>query len=107
MSWLKKSRKEKVKTLIFVPVNCDLVYDGDCCTPENPCGPNQGDCDYDQECKNGLFCGSNNCPLFSIFADSSDCCHGEAIFTVQGLFGITQLVQFQLQECLMGRVLRR
>ena len=36
------------------------------------CGVGEGDCDDDYECKQGLFCGSNNCG--SNNHDSDDCC---------------------------------
>ena len=39
-----------------------------------PCGIDEGPspCFSDQDCKNGLFCGFNNCP--STFDDNADCC---------------------------------
>ena len=36
------------------------------------CGVGEGDCDENYECKQGLFCGSNNCG--SNNHDSDDCC---------------------------------
>ena len=32
-----------------------------CCSNENPCGKDQGDCDYDSECADDLICGEQNC----------------------------------------------
>ena len=43
---------------------------GDCCTN---CDINYGDCDSDNDCKNGLKCGSDNCP--SEYPSSYDCCY--------------------------------
>lgn len=33
----------------------------DCCNAEYPCLENEGDCDSDDDCDSGLFCGENNC----------------------------------------------
>ena len=46
----------------------------DFCTPENPCGEDQGDCDTHDECQDGLVCGSNNCPVSLGFDSEVDCC---------------------------------
>merc|ERR1719430_430066 len=49
----------------------------DCCTPQDPCGNNDGDCDTDDDCAGLLVCGNNNCPqdLFvSLFDVDDDCC---------------------------------
>jgi len=54
-----------------------------CCTPENPCGVNQGDCDTDADCglnANGdqLWCVPDSCSgdgFSSVFpAGQTDCC---------------------------------
>merc|ERR1712014_386415 len=55
-----------------------------CCTPEQPCGLGEGDCDgpldggtHDghQGCKGDLVCGSNNCRKFgAYFHEKDDCC---------------------------------
>ena len=44
-----------------------------CCTVEKPCGANEGDCDFNNQCAEGLICGVANCigpehPL------NADCC---------------------------------
>ena len=44
----------------------------ECCGTKNPCDVNQGDCDSDSECKDGLACGRDNCP--SPFPSDADCC---------------------------------
>jgi len=55
-----------------------------CCTPENPCGLGEGDCDGPLDgglndghegCKGDLVCGSNNCRKFGkYFHPKDDCC---------------------------------
>jgi len=55
-----------------------------CCTPENPCGEGEGDCDGPGDggandghdgCKGDLECGSNNCKQFgSFYHEKDDCC---------------------------------
>merc|ERR1712126_382222 len=60
-------------------------YDGKrCCTPENPCDEEEGDCDGPGDgglndgnagCKGDLVCGSNNCLQFgAYFHPKDDCC---------------------------------
>ena len=50
------------------------VGDEDFCTTDEPCKVDEGDCDSNEECKNHLFCGSNNCPDSLGFSSSVDCC---------------------------------
>ena len=45
----------------------------DCCTPEKPCDLNHGDCDTNEDCKGGLFCGNNNCGEDFTWS-GADCC---------------------------------
>merc|ERR1712126_89600 len=55
-----------------------------CCTPENPCGYGEGDCDGPgdggandghQGCQGDLVCGSNNCKKFGLYYhEKDDCC---------------------------------
>merc|ERR1711884_86793 len=60
-------------------------YDGRrCCTPEQPCGEGEGDCDGpgdggindgNRGCRAGLVCGSNNCKKFgAYYHEKDDCC---------------------------------
>merc|ERR1712066_842338 len=60
-------------------------YDGKrCCTPEQPCGLGEGDCDGPLDggvndghrgCKGDLVCGSNNCKQFgAYYHEKDDCC---------------------------------
>ena len=44
------------------------------CSSEKPCSEHQGDCDFNDECQNGLHCGSKNCPnSFGYYV--VDCCY--------------------------------
>ena len=47
-----------------------------CCTPQNKCTENEGDCDSDADCKEGLVCGTDNCPVKSglQWDEADDCC---------------------------------
>ena len=55
-----------------------------CCTPENPCGEGEGDCDGPDDgglndghagCRGDLVCGSNNCKQFGhYYHEKDDCC---------------------------------
>jgi len=55
-----------------------------CCTPENPCGLGEGDCDGPLDgglndghegCAGDLVCGSNNCRKFGLYYHpKDDCC---------------------------------
>merc|ERR1712061_227470 len=56
-----------------------------CCTPEQPCGLGEGDCDGpldggthdgDQGCRGNLRCGSNNCKKFGAYFHEKDDCDG-------------------------------
>ena len=51
----------------------------DFCTSENPCVADQGDCDTHNECQDGIFCGSNNCPDSLGFHSEFDCCYAPTI----------------------------
>ena len=61
---------------------CEEVINGDWtfCSSKYPCGDNDGDCDNDNECKEGLKCGSNNCDTSLGFHSSADCCYDDVIF---------------------------
>merc|ERR1719394_1628839 len=42
----------------------DRHHGGDsACTPDNKCGHTEGDCDKDDDCKDGLKCGTDNCGM--------------------------------------------
>ena len=53
-----------------------------CCNSTMRCGLGQGDCDSDNDCGDGLECGTDNCNNFFPEADpEADCCikPGEAM----------------------------
>ena len=50
-----------------------------CCTTDKPCQLNQGDCDHDAECEEGLVCGSDNCGNEFSWT-SADCCTKPGLF---------------------------
>ena len=64
---------------------CNILYLVDCTTTSpsigddefcncNTCSENEGDCDAHDECQDGLFCGSNNCPVSLGYGSEVDCC---------------------------------
>ena len=65
----------KINCITLSSVNCTTVSNGEtyfCFC--NTCSENEGDCGSDDACQDGLFCGSNNCPV-SLGLDSEvDCC---------------------------------
>ena len=63
-------------------IDCCLLPSLDLdCTSEIPCGQNEGDCNSHDECQDGLFCGSNNCPASLGFDSEIDCCVGNQIMS--------------------------
>ena len=55
----------------------DSDHGGDsACTPANKCGKEQGDCDKDDDCKDGLKCGTDNCGMqrWGDWEATDDCC---------------------------------
>ena len=57
-------------------VNCEDVINGKVgyCSCHS-CSENDGDCDFDDQCQEGLRCGSNNCPSSFGFEMHTDCCY--------------------------------
>ena len=55
---------------------CYGTYLGDehFCATGTRCGENEGDCDENNECQDGLVCGVNNCPEYLGFNYEIDCC---------------------------------
>ncbi len=95
------SNSDCVEGLVCGTDNCkgDAFYEGtDCCAPRPPCDKttetegwscctskylcdkNQGDCDSDGDCKEGLFCGTDNCEG-DAFYEGTDCCTDRQICT--------------------------
>jgi len=52
-----------------------------CCTPDDPCSINQGECKSDADCHGDLKCGNDNCKGFSL----SDGCQGPNDVQVNGV----------------------
>ena len=77
-----------------------IVGDEDFCTTDEPCGVDEGDCDSDNECKNHLFCGSNNCLDSLGFLSSIDCCEPKGYKTLLIIFqAIIYLIKKNLPNC--------
>ena len=53
-----KARYCNIKIFIFL-LGCN--GGNTCCTPDNKCGEDEGDCDADNDCQDGLKCGIDNC----------------------------------------------
>ena len=72
-----------------------IIGDEDFCTSDDPCESGQGDCDSNDECQDGLFCGSKNCES----APLMDCCRseGDPLFpTFSFLVQFSYISQFSL-----------
>ena len=54
------------------------IGDENFCKTEYPCWSDEGDCDTDDECLDGLDCGSNNCPASLSFDSETDCCKSQS-----------------------------
>ena len=68
--------KPAIKYKYLYSVNCASVTIGTIgfCACHS-CSEFEGDCDLHFQCKNGLKCGSNNCPDSFGFEKHSDCCY--------------------------------
>ena len=55
---------------------CQIANKGDedFCTIDEPCGVDEGDCDGNDDCRNDLVCGSDNCPDSQGNSTTTDCC---------------------------------
>ena len=51
----------------------------DCCKPEHKCPENQGACNSDEDCQNGLVCGYMMCKQPSFIRYDSCCVKGELL----------------------------
>ena len=60
-------------------VSIKCANENDFCTSDDPCGTDEGDCDIHDDCQDGLFCGSNNCPDSLGFHSEFDCCYVPAV----------------------------
>ena len=62
--------------MLIILVNCANVINGKigfCAC--NSCSELEGDCDFHDQCRKGLRCGSNNCLDFFGFDKNTDCCY--------------------------------
>jgi len=59
---------------------CGCIGRDDCCSDGN-CGVNEGDCDKDSDCAEGLICGTDNCPPSDSFQGTDDCCEAVEAYT--------------------------
>ena len=73
-----KSENSIVHTLSLV--NCSTASNGDdgFCNC-NTCSENEGDCDYQFHCQDGLSCELDNCPASLGFDSEIDCCSSKQI----------------------------
>ena len=64
------------KNIDLFSVNCANVINGQIgfCACHS-CSELEGDCDFDDQCQEGLRCGSNNCPASFGFDAHTDCCY--------------------------------
>ena len=64
-------------------VNCDNIINGKIgfCTCHS-CSEDEGDCNLDNECQDGLRCGNNNCPDSFGFDAHTDCCYDASLGSV-------------------------
>ena len=80
----------ELDTIIFITLFCPYFLGNDerCCQIHNPldqkesrrCGIGEGHCDYDEDCMEGLVCGSCNCPGDDTTgANCADCCTLQSI----------------------------
>ena len=76
------------------------------CTSSNACGEDEGDCDYDDECKEGHKCGTNNCRSTLNFNSQFDCCDNveEDFCTHENLCGVEQGDCDSNDMCLAGHI---
>ena len=68
-----------------------------CCTEEHPCQEGEGDCDNNDECKDDLVCGDNNCKQFGDFYhEKDDCCVENNINKTMSITGLNKIFLFNL-----------
>ena len=65
-------------------MNCFTACNGGdaCCSKMNKCGEDEGDCDSDSHCKDGLKCGNSNCSQKSGYQwdATDDCCYSKKLY---------------------------
>ena len=70
----------KLIAILIILVNCTSVVNGEIgfCYCHS-CSENEGDCDSNEECQDGLACGSNNCPASLSLDFEVDCCYQPSV----------------------------
>ena len=68
-----------------------------CCNEDNKCDVGEGDCDSDDDCLEGLKCGTNNCLSARWFWDEDwdsqdDCCYKPGNNETNMLFVIKDVI---------------
>ena len=66
---------QKKNCLQYPPLQ--ILGDFGNCNSTNLCGEDEGDCDYDNQCKEAHKCGTDNCRNFLGFPYQYDCCYSE------------------------------
>ena len=51
-----------------------IEYSNGCCSPEEPCGETEGDCNGDSSCIGSLVCEENSCQPSKGFHLRASCC---------------------------------
>ena len=72
----KISKFVQLKTKALFSVNCGTVINGKfgfCAC--HSCSELEGDCDFNDQCQEGLRCGTNNCVDYFGFDAHTDCCY--------------------------------
>ena len=95
---------EKVyRTQVFIKHNLGNFGN---CTSSHSCGEDEGDCDYDSQCKEGHICGVDNCRDLLGFHSQFDCCYSleEDFCTVENLCDVYQGDCDSDADCLNGLV---
>ena len=64
------------------PFSLSILSQGnkDCCSPQNLCSANHGNCKSDNDCEPGLVCGIKNCPWnpqLNASLTPDNCCYSE------------------------------
>merc|ERR1711917_182378 len=72
-SWEEIVDQDVFDDCCYGPMTCSKGFDDCCGNAGYLCGDNEGDCDWDSDCKSGYYCGSNNCAGIK-FDSSDDCC---------------------------------
>ena len=69
-----------IKNIDLFSVNCENVVNGKIgfCSCHS-CSGLEGDCDFDDQCYEGLKCGSNNCPDSFGYDTHTDCCYAAIV----------------------------